>query len=169
MPIVTSNIIENAEQSDGRSHVREEHIDHLGRSHFVSYTADVEASPTAEMASRVDALNSQLIEDEKERLLHHVFAGTSIQAFAFTDLTLQDGGRFLARHMHGMEDPRPARGYAQQVVNAGVVTIASVLGISSGSADKLYDWAQGVIDSVDGADSAKANVASALVEIGGEV
>jgi hypothetical protein len=64
MPIVSSQIVEDRLQSDGRRHVRERHTDNLGRVQDVVYMAESGANVTTAMNARVADLNAALIAAE---------------------------------------------------------------------------------------------------------
>lgn len=64
MSITTSTIIEDLAQVDGRRHVRERHVDHLGGQHFVSYIADSGDNATTAMNTRVSNIEAELKQSE---------------------------------------------------------------------------------------------------------
>ena len=82
------------------------------------------------------------------------------------ELTLRNGARQLLRIIAGLDDPRPARAYAQRVIAAGAGQVKASLVVSDAAAIGVVAWAQGVIDSLNGQDVAKTNAAAALTEIG---
>jgi hypothetical protein len=67
MAIVSSTIIEDAPQRDGRRHVCERHVDHAGLIHFIRYLAEQAADVSATMAARVAAIEAELKERELRR------------------------------------------------------------------------------------------------------
>lgn len=80
MAIVSSTIIEDAPQVDGRRHVCERHVDHAGLVHFVRYIAERLADVSAAMASRVAAIEAELKERELRRAVRDALAdGPAVQ------------------------------------------------------------------------------------------
>lgn len=57
MPIVSSQIVEDRAQIDGRRSIRERHVDHAGNEQFVSYLADAVANVAQTMSDRVAQLS----------------------------------------------------------------------------------------------------------------
>lgn len=64
MPIVSSEIVEDRVQVDGRRSVHERHTDDQGRVHEVAYLAEAGENVTTAMNSRVAQINAQLVEAE---------------------------------------------------------------------------------------------------------
>lgn len=69
MAIVSSQIIEDVPQIDGRRHVTERHVDHVGLVHFWRYLAEQLADVSAAMSARVAAVESRLKRREIERVI----------------------------------------------------------------------------------------------------
>lgn len=64
MSIVSSTIIEDRPQIDGRRHICERHTDHTGRVHDIRYMAATADNVNTFMANRVATLESQLANGE---------------------------------------------------------------------------------------------------------
>jgi len=64
MAIVSSSIIEDAAQIDGRRHIRERHIDHLGVAHFRLYMANAGVNVAPWLAATAAALPGWLSDTE---------------------------------------------------------------------------------------------------------
>lgn len=72
MPIVASEIVEDAPQRDGRRWVRERHTDHLGAAHEFLYMAEAGTDAAAVMAARVPVIEAMLAEAEIEANLAEI-------------------------------------------------------------------------------------------------
>jgi len=99
-------------------------------------------------------------------VLAHVLAGRSIADWVYVDVSLQFASRHVLRSLASLDDPRPARNYAQRVVAAGPAQVRTILGITSQAAQGVVAWAQGVLASLADQDSARAQATQALAEIG---
>lgn len=75
MPIVSSQIVADDPQIDGRRHVAERHTDHVGVQHFVRYIAAAADDVNAIMAARVAPLEAQLKASEASRNLANISSG----------------------------------------------------------------------------------------------
>lgn len=64
MPIISSAIIEDAIQHDGRRSVRERHIDSEGRVYDVMYLAEAGAAIADMLPVRAAQLDAQLVDEE---------------------------------------------------------------------------------------------------------
>lgn len=65
MPIIiSSEIVEDRIQIDGRRQIRERHTESDGLSHDVVYMAEADVDVDAEMSARVPVLETQLTEAE---------------------------------------------------------------------------------------------------------
>lgn len=64
MAIITSEIVEDRVQCDGRRMVQERHVDHLGRVNDVFYMATASEDVYAFMLARVPMLEQQAIDRE---------------------------------------------------------------------------------------------------------
>ncbi len=64
MSIVASVIVEDAEQVDGRRHIRERHTDHLGRHHEVFYVGAANEDEQANLTARVSQIETNLADAE---------------------------------------------------------------------------------------------------------
>ena len=69
MAIISSQVIEDQAQKDGRRSIRERHIDHLGTYHFVQYLADVGMDINAIMLARIPFINTMLVDNEEQKLI----------------------------------------------------------------------------------------------------
>ena len=67
MAIVTSVLVYNRVQADGRRKVREDHTDDLGRVHTIYTLIDDKADADAIMAARVAGLDAQLAAEQADR------------------------------------------------------------------------------------------------------
>lgn len=166
MPLVASEIREDATQRDGRRYIREVHTDHAGREHVVSYLAEADTDAQAVLAVHAATVADSLVESEFQSLVAHTFAGKSLLTFPFADLGMQDGARRLLRHMHGLTDPRPVKTYLERFVAAGQATVQQVLGLSDDAAAGVMAWAQGVLDGLAAEDAARGGADLALSEVG---
>lgn len=75
MPIVSSAVIEDAAQIDGRRFITERHTDHLAMHQFVRYLADAGADVTAALSARVAMLDGHSREGEIALNVQRVLAG----------------------------------------------------------------------------------------------
>jgi hypothetical protein len=66
MPIVSSQVVEDAPQIDGRRHVRERHTDDLGESFDVLYMAQAGDDANAPLAARANRIDAALLEAEHQ-------------------------------------------------------------------------------------------------------
>ncbi len=86
--IVSSKIIEDRAQRDGRRDVCELHVDHLGVSHEFRYLAESAADVAAVMVGRVSQLNAQLASHEIAHNLDSIETrGEGSPATEFTTVT----------------------------------------------------------------------------------
>jgi hypothetical protein len=60
MPILTSQIIRDLPQVDGRSYITERHVDHNGKSYDVEYLADVGLDTALVMQLRADKIGAEI-------------------------------------------------------------------------------------------------------------
>lgn len=60
MPIVSTEIVEDRIQIDGRRFIAERHVDHLGVGHVIRYLAESAADPNAVASARIAVLEQQL-------------------------------------------------------------------------------------------------------------
>lgn len=75
MGIVSSVIVEDRVQADGRRQVRERHTDHLGKVVDISYRAMPGADANAAMAARVNGLEANLAATELVEIVQRIRAG----------------------------------------------------------------------------------------------
>lgn len=166
MPIVSSQIVLDHQQVDGRRHVQERHIDHRGVVNNVFYLAEPGADANTALNARVPVLTQQLRERERSECLEHVQRNQSIMSYRFADITLRDGARHVLRVLRYADDARPFRSYAQRVVNAGAAQVANLLGISLTAAQGVVNFAQSVLSSIDAHDTGRTQADPAMSEIG---
>lgn len=80
MAIVSSTIVEDAAQRDGRRHITERHVDHAGLIHFVRYIAERLANVSEAMAARVASIEAEMKSRELERAIQRALLdGPAIQ------------------------------------------------------------------------------------------
>jgi hypothetical protein len=84
MAIVSSQIIEDRVQVDGRRSVRERHTDDLDSVHDVSYLAEAEANISTTMAARVAQIEASLLEAEHQANLSAVGESGNGATFRYT-------------------------------------------------------------------------------------
>ena len=78
MAIILSNIEHQLPQKDGRTYVKEVHIDHAGNAHEVEYLADAGVDVEAVMAARVAEIEARLKQAELVFYERLVLEGTPI-------------------------------------------------------------------------------------------
>lgn len=166
MPISSTEILERQSER-GKTCLVFHHVLANGKvlGPFVEFRPTGEDS-TAFLNSRASAMAIALVENEIAAAIVWCLAGNSITTFVRVETTLQQLARRVLRYMAVLENPRPAKNYAQRVVAAGQAQIKSLLGVSDVAAAGVVQWAQGVIDALNGEDAAKANANTALAEIG---
>jgi hypothetical protein len=69
MTISTSTIVEDRAQRDGRRHVTERHVDHVGVVFLIPYMGEAGANVNTLMAARVAILEAAAIANELEQLI----------------------------------------------------------------------------------------------------
>lgn len=74
MPVVSSAIVEDAPQRDGRRWIAERHVDHLGVARFLRYLAVKGLNVTAIMTARIAGLNAELTRNEVDANIASVIA-----------------------------------------------------------------------------------------------
>ncbi len=76
--IISSEVILDVVQGNtDRRSIREEHLDHMGVYHYISYRADVGADETIFLDSHADSLWNSLIEAERKEYLINARVGIS--------------------------------------------------------------------------------------------
>lgn len=113
MPIVSSIIVEDRAQADGRRHVRERHTDHVGGTHDAVYLAESGADAEAVMAARVANIEAQLKTNEINANLAKALNGE-------TDT-------FTFQHSTGNENLIALRALFKDSTRWELVTLAHVL------------------------------------------
>jgi hypothetical protein len=166
MPIVLSRVVQDLVQKDGRRFIQEEHVDHTNTIHQRVYLAEANQDVEAELPVSAAAINDQLRQAERLRLIQWVEAGNSLFHFMFVDLTAQEGARHLLRYFAAQTDFTTARGFAQRVAAATLQQIETMLGVTPESAGKVKAWAQGVLTALAQQDAALANASDPLSEVG---
>lgn len=73
--IISSQIIEDREQIDGRRSVRELHVDALGKEYVIQYLAESEADVNTRMTARAAELDDQLSKQEVENDIKLILEG----------------------------------------------------------------------------------------------
>jgi hypothetical protein len=73
MPIVSSVLVADLAQSDGRRYLRERHTDHLAKIYLVEYLAPAATDAAAAMAARVLVLEDRLVQAEIEADLASIY------------------------------------------------------------------------------------------------
>jgi len=105
MAIISSQIIENQVQKDGRRSVRERHIDHLGALHFIQYLANADTDVNVIMLDRVPSINAMLIDNEEQKLISKFEEEHSNPAnYTFDFTTKQAFLRRLVRYLMNHRD-----------------------------------------------------------------
>ena len=75
MSIVSSQVVEDHAQRDGRRAVREHHTDHLGVVHAVSYLAEAAADVQTALAARAPQITQVLADAEIARSMSAIYDG----------------------------------------------------------------------------------------------
>lgn len=96
MPIVSSKIVEDSPQKDGRRAVRELHVDSLGREQFVSYLAEKAAKLADMLPIRAAQIDEQLKAAEIAKAVEHAEAVGGFEGFEFEDCTPTDAKLAIA-------------------------------------------------------------------------
>lgn len=95
MPIVSSVIVEDRTQVDGRRSVRERHIDQVDAVQFVAYLALAGVDVAAIMAARVALLDAALIANEIDRNMADVSANGSLAVIRIVHSTVAQNAAAL--------------------------------------------------------------------------
>ncbi len=95
MPIVSSIIVEDHVQQDGRRSIAERHTDQTGGVQFARYLAEVAADADATMAARVSDLNAGLITNEIGRNIVQVITLGSLAVPTFVHSTVAQNAATL--------------------------------------------------------------------------
>ena len=75
MPIVSSEIREDAAQVDGRRHIREVHMDHTGREHHFTWMAGLGQDAATILPTRAAWLTDRLAQQEIDANMQEVESG----------------------------------------------------------------------------------------------
>jgi hypothetical protein len=89
VPIVSSQVVEDRTQADGRRRVRERHVDHLGVAHDFPYLAGAGDNVSAAMAARVATIEAQLKANEIAANVAKAMNGET-GTFTFTHSTVDE-------------------------------------------------------------------------------
>lgn len=95
MPIVSSTILEDAAQRDGRRWIRERHTDQLGVAQVITYLGAANTDAAAVMAARVSVLDAALIADEIVRNVTQVMTLGSLAVYTFLHSTVAQNAAAL--------------------------------------------------------------------------
>jgi hypothetical protein len=75
MPIVSSQIVDDKAQVDGRRHVIEQHVDHVGGMTRVSYMAEAGADANAMLTTRAALIDAAAAAAELAANVEEVIGG----------------------------------------------------------------------------------------------
>ena len=64
MPIVSSSVFEDRPQNDGRRRVREEHVDSIGKKHYLQYQVLADYDASAGLITGAETVNKSLASSE---------------------------------------------------------------------------------------------------------
>lgn len=78
MPIVTSVIVTDTSQVDGRRAIHERHTDHVGVAHHRFYLAEAGADVSAAMLAQVPVLEAALVAQEQARNMASILSGENV-------------------------------------------------------------------------------------------
>ena len=73
MSIVSSQVVEDRVQKDGRRAIRERHVDHLGNAYEFAWMAAAGASASAQLAGHASQLETDLAAAETDRNLGNAY------------------------------------------------------------------------------------------------
>jgi|GEM_PF-6650443 len=85
MPIISSNIIADSKQADGRRWVTEEHVDSGGVGHRVTYMSGAQADAESAMNARVASVDESLSESEISRYINRIERGLNVVGLDYTE------------------------------------------------------------------------------------
>lgn len=143
MPIISSQIIEDSEQADGRRWVTEEHADSNGESYRVPYLTLSGANVTVNMNAMIVKINERLVERELSRYLHRIEQGKNIIGLPYTETTqTQRAIEFLKwAKQKALDHDHQALRYAHNIIDQFTeAQIDGLLGIGKGA--KVKAWAE---------------------------
>lgn len=87
MPVISSQIIEDHAQADGRRWVAEEHTTSLGEKLVIRYLAAVSSNVAQIMADRVDSLDQRLKDREISVYLSRIEQNKDVTSYSFPETT----------------------------------------------------------------------------------
>lgn len=137
--IISSIIVEDSPQADGRRQVRERHIDHIGCVQAIAYTAEVDVDINAVMIQRVPLLEQQAKDRELQSLEQKVLHGIDPfpQNTAPIYNTQVEWRQYILKR--GLSNPDPvvfiyAAGMLDKITD---IQLMGLLGISQNKCDEI--------------------------------
>lgn len=164
MPIVSSEIIEDSPQVDGRRAIRERHVDSHGTPHDVDYLADADADLDAMLSLHAAGVAVQLAAAEVKAIAAFMLAGNSPTQWTFVDIDSQTAYRALLGHF-AARPPEESLALAPVVTGFTREALIEMAGISGETADKILAWGAAVADAKTAADSARTLSVDVLAEV----
>lgn len=164
MSIVSSTIIEDAPQVDGRRAIRERHTDSHGIAHDVDYLAEADADVESILATHAAGVAAQLAATEVKAIAAFMLTGNSPTQWTFTDVDSQTAYRALLAHF-AARPPEESLALAPVVTGFTRDALIEMAGISGETADKILAWGAAVNDAKTAADSARTLSADVLAEV----
>lgn len=164
MPIVTSTIIEDSPQIDGRRAIRERHIDSHGNAHDVDYLAEADADVESILATHAAGVAAQLAASEVKAVAAWMLAGNSPTQWTFVDIDSQSCYRALLAYF-AARPPEESLALAPIVVGFTREALIEMAGVSGETADKILAWGAAVADAKGAADSARTLSVDVLAEV----
>ena len=152
MPI-TSTILEDRPQIDGRRAVREQHADAFGHSSVVEYLAEADTDAAAMLAIHAEQAAAQFVAAETQALIDFVKAGNDPRGFAFQNVEPSAG--FVAVLEYFTACPSvEAFDFATVVMGFDIAGLTQYLPINEVTAQKVLDWSDALTAAKDSADIA---------------
>ena len=145
MPILSSSVVVDAAQLDGRRHVIEHHTDHVGVIHPVFYLAEAGADVTLPLAARATQIADGLRETEVADNLGRILSGeplTAITTVHVDGATLRQRLRLLFQTATGEPACRLAV-FLQSLTDA---QLRAIFGITQAQVPTLRTRLQARID-----------------------
>lgn len=135
--IVSSEIIEQTIQKDGRTYVREKHVDHVGKEHFVEYLGD----PALEL--HAIQIMDNLRQGELARLEAEVRQGIpSISITPPVYVSQEEAFRYLFEKLTTENDPQTLIKAASFIDLFTDVQIMAILGVDAGKVSAIRQQAE---------------------------
>lgn len=129
MAIVSSSIVEDRQQVDGRRAIRERHTDHAGAIHEFAYLASAGDDVSAVMASRVASIESGLASAEIDRNIVRALDQQSVTTVHCTVAQLRTALREFYKVARGWDVVRMGR-FIRFVLNLTDNQLKSVFGVN---------------------------------------